>query len=105
MRYPAARSVIPALVLLACVSAAFAQQGHKLPSKDSLYRGNRLKPDPNPGGAAPVRDISGSWAGNRSPGCAEIPRLTPLGAKLFSLTRPEPAVGTGYSIDPLNICD
>src|SRR5204862_365859 len=104
-RYPAARAVAPALVLLACVSAAFAQQGQKLPSKDSLYRGNRLKPDPNPGGVAPVRDISGSWAGNLTPDRGEIPPLTPLGQKLFSMNKPEPEVGTGYSNDPLNTCD
>jgi hypothetical protein len=104
MRHSLARSVIRLLVLLAFASVAVAQ-GTKLPGKDSLYNGNRLKPDPTPGGPAPVRDISGSWAGNLTPDRGEIPPLTPAGQKLFALNRPETEVGTGHSNDPMNTCD
>ena len=56
MRHSHAQSVVRLLILLAFASVAMAQ-GTKLPSKDSLYNGNRLKPDPTPGGPAPVRDL------------------------------------------------
>ena len=92
------------LALLAFAAVAIARQT-KLPGKETLYRGNRLRPDPAPGGPAPVRDISGSWAGNLTPERPEIPPLTPFGQKLFSLNRPETEVGTGHSNDPMNTCD
>src|SRR6185295_3656985 len=57
--------------------AAQAGQNGKLPGKDSLYQGNRLRPDPTPGGPAPMRGVSGSWAGNLTPQRGEIPPLTP----------------------------
>src|SRR5437016_8565724 len=104
MRESLARWVIRSVVLLSFASLAFAQ-GAKRPGKDSLYNGNRLKPDPTPGGPAPVHDISGSWAGNLTPDRGEIPPLTPMGTKLFSLNHPETAVGTGHSNDPMNTCD
>ena len=104
MRNRPLRSIGVLLVVLACASSAFAQRA-KLPGKDSLYNGNRLKPDPTPGGPAPVRDVSGSWAGNLTPDRGAIPPMTPLGEKLFSLNKPETAVGTGYSNDPMNTCD
>src|SRR6185436_18832681 len=66
MRHSLARSVIGLFVLLACASVALAQGG-KPPGKESLYNGNRLKLDPTPCGPAPVRDISGSSAGNLTP--------------------------------------
>ena len=104
MRNSPVRSIIGLLALLAFASAAMAQ-GSKLPGKDSLYNGNRLRPDPTPGGPAPVHDVSGSWAGNLTPERLEIPPLTPLGQKLFSLNKPETEVGTGHSNDPMNTCD
>ena len=61
MRHALVRSSIRVLVLMASASVALAQ-GSKLPGRESLYNGNRLKPDPTPGGPAPVRDVSGSWA-------------------------------------------
>ena len=96
------RSVLALLVALVLSAGAAAQ---KLPGKDSLYNGNRLKPDPTPGGPAPARDVSGSWAGNLTPERGEIPTLTPYGQKLASLNKPETAVGTGFSNDPMNTCD
>jgi len=104
MRHALVRLSIRWLVLMAFASVALAQGG-KLPGKESLYNGNRLKPDPTTGGPAPVRDVSGSWAGNLTPNRGAIPPLTPLGEKLFSLNKPETAVGTGHSNDPMNTCD
>ncbi len=94
------------VALLAFSSVAMAQKAADvLGRSDSLYNGNRLKPDSTPGGPAPVRDLSGSWAGNLTPQRPEVPPLTPFGEKLFSLNKPEPKVGTGHSNDPLNTCD
>src|SRR5262252_8882790 len=104
MRTSFVRSMIGLLALQAF--AAVAQAGKaKLPGKETLYRGNRLRPDPTPGGPAPVHDITGSWAGNLTPERPEIPPLTPFGQKLFSLNKPETEVGTGHSNDPMNTCD
>ena len=81
---------IAAAALLNFSSVATAQTKQPAPgSKDSLYNGNRLKPDPTPGGPAPVHDVSGSWAGNLTPQRLEIPPLTPVGQKMFSLNKPE----------------
>jgi hypothetical protein len=104
MRTSILRSTIGLLVVLAFTSVVMAQRA-KLPGKDSLYNGNRLKANPETGGPAPVRDMSGSWAGNLTPNRGEIPPMTPLGEKLFALNKPETAVGTGHSNDPMNTCD
>ncbi len=104
MRNSVVRLIIGLVAVLALSSSAMAQTSGA-GSKESLYNGNRLKPDPTPGGPAPVHDVSGSWAGNLTPERLEIPPLTPLGQKLFSLNKPETAVGTGHSNDPMNTCD
>jgi hypothetical protein len=104
MRNSVVRLIIGLVAVLALSSPAVAQTSG-VGSKESLYNGNRLKPDPTPGGPAPVHDVSGSWAGNLTPERLEIPPLTPLGQKLFSLNKPETAVGTGHSNDPMNTCD
>jgi hypothetical protein len=104
MRNPLVRLIIGLVAVLTFSSLAMAQAGGA-GTKESLYKGNRLKPDPTPGGPAPVHDVSGSWAGNLTPERLEIPPLTPLGQKLFSLHKPETEVGTGHSNDPMNTCD
>src|SRR5690349_20426371 len=76
------RFIIGLSAVLAFASSAMAQGAQKLPGKETLYRGNRLKANPETGGPAPVHDIAGSWAGNLTPDRAEIPPLTPLGQKL-----------------------
>jgi hypothetical protein len=108
MRNPVVRLIIVLAAMLAAPSLVMAQAGgagSKPATKDSLYNGNRLKPDPTPGGPAPVHDVSGSWAGNLTPERGEIPPLTPLGQKMFSMNKPETEVGTGHSNDPMNTCD
>jgi len=104
MRNALVRIILGLVAVLAFSSLAMAQAGGA-GTKESLYKGNRLKPDPTPGGPAPVHDVSGSWAGNLTPERLEIPPLTPLGQKLFSLHKPETEVGTGHSNDPMNTCD
>ena len=98
------RSIVGLMAVLALSFFAMAQAPAP-GSKDSLYNGNRLKPNPTTGGPAPVHDVDGSWAGNLVPQRLAIPPLTPLGQKLFSLNKPETQVGTGHSNDPLNTCD
>jgi hypothetical protein len=65
----------------------------------------QLLKDPSTGGPAPRRDLSGAWAGplNAYPG--EVPPMTPLGQKRFSLNKSEAKFGTAGSNDPLNVCD
>jgi len=106
MRTLLVRSIIALVAVLAFsfVVVVVAQQV-KPGSKESLYSGNRLRPDPTPGGPAPVRDVSGSWAGNLTPERGVIPPYTPLGQKLRPLHKSEPDVGTGNSNDPMNTCD
>lgn len=104
MRKSLVRSMIGLVAVLAFSAVAVAQTP-KPGWKDGLYQGNRLKPDPTPGGPAPVHDVNGSWAGNLTPERLEIPPLTPLGQKMFSMNKPETEVGTGHSNDPLNTCD
>jgi hypothetical protein len=94
-----------AVVALLCLSSAALAQEPAPGSKDSLYNGNRLKPDSTTGGPAPVHDVSGSWAGNLTPERGEIPSLTPLGQKMKSLMKSEPDFGTANSNDPMNTCD
>jgi hypothetical protein len=104
MRNPFARSIVGLVAVLAFSSVAMAQAGG-VGTKDSLYNGNKLKPDPTPGGPAPIHDVNGSWAGNLVPERPEVPPMTPSGQKLFSLNKPETKVGTGHSNDSLNTCD
>ena len=94
MRKWLVRSMMGLVAVLAFSAVALAQ-APKPGSKDSLYKGNRLKPDPTPGGPAPVHDVNGSWAGNLTPERLEIPPLTPFGQKMFSMNKPETEVGTG----------
>ena len=104
MRNALPTSMIGVVALLAFSSLAMAQ-GSAPGTKESLYNGNRLKTDPTPGGLAPVHDVNGTWAGNITPERPEIPALTSLGQKLFSMNKPETRVGTGHSNDPMNTCD
>jgi hypothetical protein len=101
------KAVVSSIIVLIAVltSASMAQAQAKPGSKGSLYNGNRLMTDPNPGGPAPVHDMNGSWAGNLVPTRLPVPPLTPLGQKLASLNHSEPEAGTGNSNDPGNTCD
>ena len=108
MRTLLVRSMIGLVAVLACsyrITVVIAQQQPKPGSKESLYNSNNLRPDPTPGGPAPVHDVIGSWAGNLTPQRGVIPPYTPLGQKMRTVHKSEPDVGTGNSNDPMNTCD
>jgi hypothetical protein len=104
MRNLIPRLMVALLAVLAFSTVAMAQAVGP-GTKASLYTGNALNPDPTPGGPAPVHDVFGSWAGPLEPEHPEVPPLTALGQKLFSLNRSERQVGTARSNDPLKTCD
>jgi hypothetical protein len=104
MRKACVRSIIGLVAVLAFSSVAMSQASGPA-TKESLYKGNYLKKNPESGGPAPVHDVIGSWAGNLTPERLEIPPFTPLGQKMFSQNKPETEVGTGHSNDPMNTCD
>jgi hypothetical protein len=90
------------LFTLGVSAVAMAQAGDAL--NNTLY--NKLNADPSTGGPAPKRDLSGAWAGPlNAVASEEIPPMTALGQKLFSLNKPEREAGTAHSNDPLNTCD
>lgn len=100
------RTIIGLAAVLALSSVAMAQGKYESkPDEESLYNGNRLKPNYPPGGPAPIHDISGTWAGNLTPQRPPIPPMTPLGKKMYALNKPEPIYGTALSNDPMNTCD
>lgn len=68
--------------VLASSSPAMAQAG----LNNNMY--NKLK-ESGPGGPAPKRDFSGSWAGPVTAQKGDDPSLTPEGQKLFSMNKPE----------------
>jgi hypothetical protein len=68
--------------LLAFSSPAMAQAG----LNNNMY--NKLK-ESGPGGPAPKRDFTGSWAGPVAAQKGDDPSLTPEGQKLFSMNKPE----------------
>src|SRR5580704_12358926 len=71
---------------------------------NTLY--NKLEKDPSTGGPPPKRDLNGVWAGPLNAVASEqIPPMTALGQKLFSLNKPEATFGTAGGNDPLKTCD
>jgi hypothetical protein len=68
--------------VLASSSLAMAQAG----LNNNMY--NKLK-ESGPGGPAPKRDFTGSWAGPLVAQKGDDPSLTPEGQKLFSMNKPE----------------
>jgi len=96
-------AIVSLLAALSFSPAAMAQAGNAL--GNTLYNQLEAK-DPSSGGPAPKRDLSGAWAGPLNATTSEeLPPMTPLGEKLFSLNKPERQYGTANSNDPLNTCD
>ncbi len=68
--------------MLASSLSAMAQAG----LNNNMY--NKLK-ESGPGGPAPKRDFTGTWAGSIAADKGEDPSLTPEGQKLFGMNKPE----------------
>ena len=87
------------ITVMAFSSLAWAQGGYRNTEYDKLNIG--------PGGPAPKRDFSGSWAGPISIDRQnEAPPLTPLGQKLLSANKPEPQFHISGTNDPYaRMCD
>jgi hypothetical protein len=80
---------------------ARAQAGAGL--NNNLY--NKLK-ESGPGGPAPKRDLSGSWAGPIAADKGDDPSFTPEGQKLFSMNKPEAKYHVAGTNDPfVRNCD
>src|ERR1700740_280251 len=62
-------------------SLANAQGGYRHTEYEKLNNG--------PGGPAPKRDFTGTWAGPIAAQNGEAPSFTPEGQKLFSMNKPE----------------
>lgn len=99
-------SVVAVAAVLALPPVAAAQgttpfrPGQVEQRSPSLY--DRLLSS-GPGGPAPRRDLSGSWAGPLSAKAGEAPPLTPLGQARFKLNVPDPF--SAHSNDPWGTCD
>jgi hypothetical protein len=72
---------------------------------NTLY--NKLEKGVTAGGAAPRRDLSGAWTGQSlgAQKADDIPPMTALGQKMFSVNKPERKFGTAGSNDPWKTCD
>lgn len=78
----------------------FSRAGQPDQRPPSVYQ--RLQ-DTGPGGPAPRRDLSGSWAGPLEPKAGEVPPMTALGQSRFKLNTPDPF--SAHSNDPWATCD
>ncbi len=92
------------IVLTAAVassSPAIAQDGAGF--ANNMY--NKLK-EGGPGGPAPKRDLTGSWAGPVAAQKGDDPSLTPEGQRLFSMNKPEAQFHVAGTNDPfVRTCD
>src|SRR6202035_5091397 len=110
MRHPIAGVFVVLITALAispwAVSQAGSQAGGQAGSlqaprglDNTLY--NKLEKDPSTGGPAPKLDLNGVGAGPLNAFASEqIPPMTPVGQKLFSLNKPEAKFGTAGGNDP-----
>jgi hypothetical protein len=77
--------LVGVMILAAVVGSslpAMAQAG----LNNNMY--NKLK-ESGPGGPAPKRDLTGTWAGPIAADKGDVPSFTPEGQKLFSMNKPE----------------
>ncbi len=98
--------VIASLALLACSTAAIAQDNRGGNALDNTLYTKLNRADPSSGGPAPKHDLTGYWAG---PLVAtkgdDIPPMTAMGKQRYSLNKPEVNFGTKGGNDPLKTCD
>jgi hypothetical protein len=103
MRNLIVRSIVAFGAVVAFSSAAMAQAGAG--GNNTLY--NKLNKGVDTGGPAPRRDLSGAWTGESlgAKKADDVPPMTALGQKMFSLNKPERTFGTAGSNDPWKTCD
>jgi hypothetical protein len=95
--------VLTALTTFASITNAqqvFQRPGEPEQRPPSLYQ--RIQ-GTGPGGPAPRRDLSGSWAGPLEPKAGDVPAMTALGESRFKLNIPDPF--SARSNDPWATCD
>jgi len=99
MRRPFMGAMLILLAPLAFSTVARAQGAYRNTEFDKLNNG--------PGGPAPKRDFSGSWAGPIAIDREATPApLTPLGQKLMSANKPEPTFHiSGTNDSYARVCD
>jgi hypothetical protein len=105
MRNPLAIAIAALLAVLAHASVAAGQAAPPQPAQggaNTLY--GRLA-GTGPGGPAPKRDFSGSWAGPLDAKLGDVPPMTPLGKERFSANKPERQFHLSGSNDPFRTCD
>jgi hypothetical protein len=100
MRNVYAQLALCIMSVLVFSSMAMAQAGAA--ANDNLY--NQLA-NVGPGGPAPTHDIGGLWTGPIEAKKGEVPPMTPLGERLFSLNKSEAKFGQAASNDPWVTCD
>jgi hypothetical protein len=98
--------VLGVLTFSSVLMAQDAQRRQNDPSRSiPASRYAVLSKDIGPGGPAPKRDISGVWAGPLEAEKGEVPAMTPLGQKLFSVNKTERKDGWAHANDPWKTCD
>jgi len=94
--------IIGAVALLALAATASAQNPQGV-AQHPPNRAEKLTAD-DPGGPAPVRDLSGSYVGpTESKLGMDVAPMTDLGKKMFALNKPDPF--SAGSNDPWATCD
>jgi len=66
---------------------------------------DQLDKDPTPPPPAPIRDLTGAWAGRNNSAPREWPALTPLGQERMKRHRPSDDFSLVNANDPFDICD
>lgn len=94
------------LVFLWVAAAQNAQRPKNDPSQSiPASRYAVLSKDLGTGGPAPKQDVLGVWAGPLEAEKGEVPPMTPLGQKLFSMRKTEKKDGWANANDPWKTCD
>ncbi len=114
MRNSFKAAVAGLVAMLVCSSAAMAQapQPQQETRPVPTWKYNAADRAVGPGGPAPRRDLSGSWAGPRSGAGvpdsegSETPVMTPMGRELFELNKPLAKFSPAGTNDPtVRYCD
>ncbi len=108
MRSPFARLIIGPMAALVWGLMAALVWGPMAMGQAGASGGNSLYDtlkDAGTGGPAPKHDVTGVWTGPLGALRGEVPPMTPLGEKRFSMNKTERKVGWADSNDPSKTCD